>query len=195
MPPAITDPDKYLKYLDKEMTIMGVLSVFSVGFAALPLERIVNATEPSFLHQMWLSGRDHLLIGSALSLLAAVVFYLERSWLAGLYGQIALAHVRGNTGEYTVEDWLDEADRRDTWLSYQNGCIMLTVAMLSYGYAVIEARWGIAARVCRWWSMVLPLLVAVSIIAFRWYVQTKFAESWHPFKEWWESISRKKKAP
>lgn len=90
---AVKEPKPYLDYLDKEMTIMGLLSAFSVALASFATERIVNA-EKGFLHDIWLVGRDHVIAGAATAILAAFFFYLQRSHLAWYYGQIALAQSR-----------------------------------------------------------------------------------------------------
>src|SRR5262250_3047450 len=104
-----TEPKPYLEYLDKEMTIMGLLSAFSVALASFSTERIVSADQ-DFLHDLWVHGRDHVVAGAATAVLAAFFFYLQRSHLAWYYGQIALAQSRGTASPESVEDWLTWAD-------------------------------------------------------------------------------------
>lgn len=84
------DPKAYLEYLDK----MGTLSGFSIAVASVVTERIVSAQGDGFLHRLWSSERAHVIAGAATALLAAFFFYLQRSQLAWLYGQIALAQAR-----------------------------------------------------------------------------------------------------
>ena len=130
----MTEPKTYLEYLDKEMTIMGILSAFSVALASFTTERIASA-QNGFLRDIWLAGRDHVIGGAATAVLAAFFFYLQRSHLAWYYGQIALAQSRGKD----VEEWLEAADGWGTWVRYQTGFIALTLSFASYAYAVVEA--------------------------------------------------------
>jgi hypothetical protein len=57
-------------HLDKEMTIMGLLSAFSVVLASFTTERIVSA-EKGFLYDLWLSGHEHVIAGAATAVLSA----------------------------------------------------------------------------------------------------------------------------
>jgi hypothetical protein len=131
------EPKPYLEYLDKEMTIMGLLSAFSVALATFATERIVSA-EKGFLRALWVAGQDHVIVGAATAVLAAFFFYLQRSHLAWYYGQIALAQSRGSSAPEPIEDWLTWADGWDTWVRYQTGFIMLTLSFASYAYAVTK---------------------------------------------------------
>src|SRR5262252_2125180 len=119
------------------MTIMGLLSAFSVALASFATERIVSA-EKGFLHDLWVFGREHVIAGGAIAVVAAFFFYLQRSHLAWYYGQIALAQCRGSSSDESVDAWLTSADGWDTWLRYQTGFISLTLSFAYYGYALAE---------------------------------------------------------
>jgi hypothetical protein len=80
------DPKPYLDYLDKEMTIMGVLSTFCLAVPALFFERIIAANEKSighdFLNRLVSMGSIYMITASVLMLFAAMYFYKQRSLLA-----------------------------------------------------------------------------------------------------------------
>src|SRR5580658_5701707 len=80
MSEAIPDCKPYLDYLDKEMTLLGVLSTFCVGFASIVLDRIViNLDKVTFFKTLWEEHITSVLAGSVLLLLAAWIFYKQRS--------------------------------------------------------------------------------------------------------------------
>ncbi|HEY7555072.1 MAG TPA: hypothetical protein VIH18_09715 [Candidatus Binatia bacterium] len=183
------DPKPYLEYLEKEMTIMGLLSAFSVALASFATERIVSA-EKLFLHDLWLAGRDHVLAGGAMAVLAACFFYLQRSHLAWYYGQIALAHTRGSETPVPLEDWLTWADSWETWVRYQTGFIALTLSFASNGYAVAATLSPSIRLISRQLSLWMPLLVALVVVVTRWYVLSRFGEEDRPFTAWWRTLRK-----
>jgi hypothetical protein len=95
------DANNYLQYLDKEMTIMGILSTFCVAVVALVLDRVGSA-EPSkqtFFYFLWKNQSFYIVLGSSCIALAAALFYQQRSALAWFYGQISLSiKVQQSTG-------------------------------------------------------------------------------------------------
>jgi hypothetical protein len=61
------DPvSKYCDYLDKEMTIMGLLSAFAVGVPAVVLDRTAGADSSTHaaLANVWLEQRLLMIVGS-----------------------------------------------------------------------------------------------------------------------------------
>ena len=76
--------NSFLEYLDKEMTIMGILSTFSVAAAALFLNAIgsVELNKKTLFSLLWLREPWCVLMGSAWILTAAGLFYSQRSTLA-----------------------------------------------------------------------------------------------------------------
>jgi hypothetical protein len=83
----MSEPDggvkAYLEYLDKEMTIMGILSTFCVVAASLVIDRTAGAEKTSYLATMiWAHQMGYVLFGSSLLLAAGLFFYLQRSRLA-----------------------------------------------------------------------------------------------------------------
>jgi hypothetical protein len=129
----------YLEYLDKEMSIMGVLCAFSVGVLALALDRILGNEKETTLTSLWRHDPAHVLTGSALVLASALMFYRQRSLLAWYYGQISLSLIRPNRTGGDVAYWLKEADSWATWITYRIGWDCLTLAMLTFVAALIDA--------------------------------------------------------
>jgi hypothetical protein len=185
---TMIDPKPYLEYLDKEMTIMGLLSAFSVALASFASEKIVTA-ESGFLREVWMHGQDHVIGGAATAVLAAFLFYLQRSHLAWYYGQIALACRRTSTSD-SVENWLTLADGWDTWIRYQTGFIMLTVSFGSYAFAVAKALSPSLHVTARVWSLWLPFLLILMIVIVRWYVLSKFPQEDRPFSASWQLLRK-----
>ena len=93
------------------MTIMGILSAFSLSVVALVLKGLEDAKSDSIFHAVWAKGPLFVVFGCALSLGAALLFYRQRSLLAWYYGQLCLVNI-GLNG--SVEDWLQEST---TWHS------------------------------------------------------------------------------
>src|SRR4051812_24717195 len=88
-------PKIYLDYLDKEMTIMGILSTFCVIVSGGALDRIAGS-DKAYFKDVWNNGSPYILLGSVFALLAALFFYLQRSLLAWYYGQISLCVAKGH---------------------------------------------------------------------------------------------------
>jgi len=183
------NPKPYLEYLDKEMTIMGVLSAFSVALSSFATEKIVGA-DKGFLRQLWDASGDHLIVGAGLAVIAAYFFYLQRSHLAWYYGQIALAESLGSKSAVQVENWLASADCWDTWVRYHAAFAALTVSFAAYAYAVAGTLNPWLGTVPKIWSLWIPLFLAALFTGWRWHVFVKFAEADDPVKSWWQSFQR-----
>jgi hypothetical protein len=175
-----TDPKPFLEYLDKEMTIMGLLSAFSIAVASFTTERIVSS-EKGFLSDLWRFGQGHVIVGSTAAVLGALYFYLQRSHLAWYYGEIALAQSKGESESKWMKTLLKWVHGWDTWVRYQTGFGMLTVAFASYGYAVASTLHPLIATVSLTWSLWIPLVLALCVMAVRWRILISFAYEDHPF--------------
>ena len=123
----------YLDYVDKEMTIMGILSAFCVAASALVIERATAAAKDTQLALLWSSSRLYLVLGSGYLLLAALFFYRQRSLLAFYYGQICLSLSPYRDEVQTTYDGLRDADSWATWLYYRWGFTFVTLGFLAYG--------------------------------------------------------------
>lgn len=130
----------YLDYLDKEMSIMGVLCAFSVGVLALVLDRILGAENKTTLTSLWQHEHKYVLTASTLALVSALMFYRQRSLLAWYYGQITLSLIKSNVTGREADTWLKEADSWATWITYRIGWDCLGLAMWTFMAALIDAK-------------------------------------------------------
>lgn len=161
---ADPDPKPYLEYLDKEMAIMGLLSTFSVLVIGLTVNASL-AADRGELKNVWPFGHWYLLSGSFWMLVAALLFYRQRSLLAYYYGQIALCSVRGSSGEYAkLNDVLADADAWITWFFYQTAFACLIAGFASYGAALFSTV--IPWLRCRSAVVVFALVASALVVGF-----------------------------
>ena len=180
----------YVEYLDKEMTIMGILCAVSVAAPAGILHASVSKDLYGVLWQP-----EHFLIsmGSVLCVFAALFFYKERSLLAWYYGQICLTEALGTKKSVVAElrEWLRDADSWETWWPYCLGFTFLIAGFAEYSFALFclltPQHWPwLSANLS---EAKLVLFLACPIVAclaspLRWYVRThyKFSEdAWTDF--------------
>ncbi len=135
---------KYLEYLDKEMTIMGILSTFCAAVLALVLDRICGAdpAKDSVFLRLWLEDRTFVLLGVVFTGIAGALFYKQRSALAWFYGQISLSLECPAINETSTEDWYRDADSWATWIPYQSAFTALMLAALFFFCALLSAAQG-----------------------------------------------------
>jgi hypothetical protein len=154
--------NKYLEYLDKEMTIMGILSTFCVAAVALVLDRIGSADldKRTLFTLLWRDQRLFVLLGSACVALAATFFYQQRSALAWFYGQISLSIESPSINRIGTDDWYRDADSWATWIPYQSAFTALTIGIAFYAYSLITAAALLKIPV---WLLWLAIVVGVAI--------------------------------
>jgi len=107
---TLADSNKpFLDYLDKEMTIQGILSAFCVAAAGVVFDRILGPRDasPFILHLQQVAHIFVLAAGAGL-LLAAVFFYLQRSGLA--WHLIGFIELRPENGGILAHRDLDHKD-------------------------------------------------------------------------------------
>lgn len=160
----VATDNRYLNYLDKEMTIMGILSTFSVAVVALILDRVGSAeNKGSFFYSVWHGSQGHtgeasyILMGSFSVSLAALLFYSQRSMLAWFYGQISLSIESPQVSGTDTEDLYRDADSWATWTLYQLAFTALIVGFAIYGYAVVRALDLVAPSTWVFWSVILMI--------------------------------------
>jgi hypothetical protein len=129
----------YLEYLDKEMTIMGILSAFSVAVPALVIERIASAPNGTFLNLLWNSSRAQFWLSSGLMLLAASFFYIERASLAWHYGQTLISIAIPTYNSRNWKQWIKDADSWATWRPYDIAFTSMRSAFYGYIVAILNA--------------------------------------------------------
>ena len=151
----MAEKSTYLEYLDKEMTIMGILSTFCVAVVALVLDRVGGAEsgkDTLFLH-LWKQEHAYVLMGSIGVAVAALFFYAQRSTLAWFYGQITLSIESPKINGISTEEWYRDADSWATWTSYQCGFTALTIGAAFYLIALLDTIGSFQVPV--WWLVVL----------------------------------------
>lgn len=130
------DPKQYLEYLDKEMTIMGILSTFCVAAASLVVDRVGSAEKDSFFKNLSAHHAPAVFIGSGLLVAAGLCFYLQRSRLAHFYGGIAMSIAGPGNHKWEIRSWLKEVYSWNTWLRYRTGFTFLMLAAVVYTHAI-----------------------------------------------------------
>ena len=135
--PSVSDVAKpYLDYLDKEMTIEGILSAFCVAVGGVAFDRVLGGKADgasSFVGQLQEFSYPFVLAAIAGLVTAALFFYLQRSTLAWYYGEIsfavatALAGRAGEADAASVLESLEDAHSWSAWNRYKFGWSFLAV--------------------------------------------------------------------
>lgn len=192
----------YLDYLDKEMTIMGILSTFCVIVSGGALDRITG-TENKFFAEIWFTGSPYIILGSVFALLAALFFYLQRSLLAWYYGQISLCIAKNNEAgadkkrkeknqdEYSIHDWYTDADSWPTWIRYNAAFGFLMLAFLEFGFGLLSNRCPLIychKTVCA----ICPFFIMLPFYLFWFFLLVKFPNEDNPYKAFKTQLKKKK---
>jgi hypothetical protein len=138
----------YCDYLDKEMTIMGLLSAFSVVILAAAMDRVAS-TKPgdnNLFACVWQHDGILILAGSLAFLLATLAFYLQRSLLARYYGELRFHQTPARYDGRSEVDILREADSWLTWAPYQSGFALMPLGFVLYGAALFAPKLSIVAQ-------------------------------------------------
>lgn len=185
-----TKSSPFVDYLDKEMNIMGILSVFCVAVSALVLDRTGGAAQTSPFAAAWHHSALLIVSGAFLGFVAALFFYWQRSLLAWYAGQLALAETTDATE--TVRARLQEADGWDTWINYRLGFVSLYGAFLWIASAVSRELLPTMMRIRqRWFIGVVLCIVIISSVLTR-YIFTKYrSEDDSPWNAFWGSLRKK----
>jgi hypothetical protein len=120
------------------MTIMGLLSAFSIVVPAAILDRVASAklSDASLFAQIWNNDRILILSGSLAFLAATLSFYLQRSLLAIYYGRLRFNQTPARYANMSEVRILRDADSWQTWTSYQSGFVLLPLGFVLYGAAL-----------------------------------------------------------
>jgi hypothetical protein len=176
------DTKPYLEYLDKEMTIMGVLSAFAVAVPGLVISQVAGAESDSHLATLWKSRQQFFLLGSAALLLSALFFYRQRSLLAWYYGQICLTlSPYGDVG--SIRDWLRDADSWATWINYRWAFGFLTLGFFQYGVAIVGQSAPVVANAMSLWTIYIPTVLVILICSVQAIVLQRYRYSDNPWKD------------
>jgi len=142
--PSTEDIKGYVDYLDKEMTIMGILSTFcivSLGFVAQKLIFPDKDSKVAF----WENATFLCFLGLSALLLAGWCFYRQRSLLAWYIGQISLYKAKGDKRK--VKSLLTRSDGWSNWTWYHGGFGGLFLAFFSL---ISVALSGVCPFIERW---------------------------------------------
>jgi hypothetical protein len=178
----------YIEYLDKEMTIMGVLCAFCVSAAAAVLWKINDAKEKTLLwrmveHTPWLT-----FIGTFAVFFAALLFYRQRSLLAYFYGQIVLSVSHPKITSLTVDELLTEADSWATWLLYRWAFVVLSLGFVGWSGALVLGRFAIAENSWPLGAYVAVTIAAILSMARTHYVLSKLRYDPSPLTPFWRTF-------
>jgi hypothetical protein len=190
------NPEPFLGYLDKEMTIMGILSAFSVAAPAGILVTVLGK-DSQVTSKLWNDMAPFLIVGSILCVLAALLFYKQRSVLAWNYGQICLIQAqRGTNSDFDAElaGWLRDVDGWDTWWPYCCAFTFLVAGFADYILAIIfesmSQHWNwVAANLhnLKSFSFWGCLFIAICSATLQSYVRIRFKyedDAWKSFFLW-----------
>jgi hypothetical protein len=175
----------YLDYIDKEMSIMGILTTFCAIVSGIVLDRVLSAeANKGVFCELLTHALFYVIVGSILMLLAALSFYRQRSLLAWFYGQITLCLAR--TPE-DVSDLLDDVDSWATWTWYQTAFGILIIAFIQYGLALLCLK-IVWLRSYRMFYAAIPIVLGAAVLIFRRYVLQKYKYDDEPFKKFYSDF-------
>ena len=168
---SIADSAKpYLDYLDKEMTIEGILSAFCVAVGAVVFDRILGAKGDSasgLVAALQYFSYPYVLAAIVGLMAAALFFYLQRSALAWRYGELSLVIAElmvSRTDEDNTTVFMDSLEvSRSLWNRYKFGWSFLAVTAVEVLFALFFAikRWSLPD--VHWLIAGFPFLVAGTV--------------------------------
>lgn len=179
------DTKPYLEYLDKEMSIMGILSAVSV-LAPGGILSSVLASDKGVTRSIWDFGGLFIVAGSALCVVAALLFYKQRSRLAWFYGRICFCDAMEGSYAPSLRRWIEDADSWATWWPYDVGFTFLIVGFAQYFFTafayVALPGWSWLSIHIRAAEVFFSLASAAGLILaapLQWYVLTRYPNSDH----------------
>jgi hypothetical protein len=176
------DPSPFLRYLDREFSIL-------LGLVAASLLLALAAT---LVHRyypgVWEGATFLVLVGAAMAVAAAACFYGQLSHLSWIIGRIQLARVRVDSSNEHLNEQLLAVDSRHTWARYRLGLASIAASAAAYGLAIVisvlpslyEVIWHVFL-----WALGLTFLS----MAVHYYVSTHFPHADAPLREWFEQWS------
>ena len=187
----MADPvSDYCDYLDKEMTIMGLLTAFAVAVPALVLDHVAGAkpSEQPTMHEMWQTEQVVLAAGSLLFFSSALCFYLQRSALAYYLGQMRLSLTAAYYQTSPTQHWLERADYWSAWLSYNVAFALLILGFVLYGFALFAPNLATQRPLTLIAALALPALIYIVV---NHYVKTTYRDEDHPWRSFFSALRHK----
>jgi len=181
--PSIADAAKpYLDYLDKEMTIEGILSAFCVAVGAAAFDRVLGAkggTASDLVKALQDYSCPYVLAAIIGLMSAALCFYLQRSALAWLYGQISLAvtremqNITTQVDRNSFLDGLHIGDSWSLWNRYKFGLSFLAVTAVEVSLALFLSISKRSLPSAQWLIAGIPFLLAAIVDFLIWYLMNR----------------------
>jgi multisubunit Na+/H+ antiporter MnhB subunit len=187
-PPKEDNLKTYLDYLDKEMTIMGILSTFCILTMGFVAEKLFFPDKES-AYKFWQTVNILCMLGLSGLLFAALAFYRQRSLLAWFYGQLSLYKAKGDDAE--VKKLLDESDSWYHWKWYQTGFGSLAFAFFELGAVGLSGVHPFVAK-CEPYIAIGILLVCGIGTAFFVIAYDRYPYEEKPLTKLWRAIFRLK---
>jgi hypothetical protein len=124
------DPKPYLDYMDKEMTLCGIITTFSLACVLFMMDKMfssIKATDTT----IQIDFKSIYFLMSIISLvIAAFLLFKLRAELAYNYGQISLEITsKGFTGK-SIENWLKDVDSWEFWNPYFYAIALIICAFI-----------------------------------------------------------------
>jgi len=185
------DTKKYLEYLDKEMTIMGILSAVAIAAPAGILNALLG-DKGTFKDQLWGAGPYFILVGSVFCVVSAGLFYKQRSLLAWYYGQMCLVESLDESRHIPeqLREYMRGADSWETWIPYTWGFTALTTGFAEYAWATFFVLAGPHSRLSSVAIVIgrfLPFL-AVAFAFLQRKVWKRHSFSDEPWADFWSDV-------
>jgi hypothetical protein len=175
------DTAPYLGYLSKEMTIMGILSTFCIASAGLVLKSTTSGQDDGWLHAIWDRSESLVSAGCAALVIAAYLFYRQRSMLAWHYGQISLAMVPGgHPYQKSLNSLIVDADTWSTWISYRIAKNFMFLGFAEYGLILVRdnLHWQWIDSKCS--AIAVPTILVIAMSAINWRLMWAFEQEDSP---------------
>jgi len=100
------------------------------------IDRVASAEHSSFFGRIASDHPIEIFLGSGLLILAALSFYLQRSWLAHIYGSICVSMASPIATVWGPTRWITEAYTYATWLRYRTGFLFLMITAVLYSHTI-----------------------------------------------------------
>jgi purine-cytosine permease-like protein len=180
----------YLDYLDKEMTIMGILSTFCIASLGISIDRLVFYHSKPSAFVYWNQVNLYCILAMTGLLIAALFFYRQRSSLAYFHGQISLSLTKDD--DDSIESHLNEVDGWSMWNYYKAAWWALIIAFSQFGLMLLSEKFSFTRdhQLLLAPSIILLISLRSGIII---YACSKYWDWEDPFKALYSKKYRKNK--
>ena len=185
---------KYLEYLDKEMTIMGILSAVSIAAPAGILNALLGDDKSGLKDRLWGAGPFFIVGGSVLCAIAALLFYRQRSRIAWYYGQMCLLESKNEDAGMSqkLREYMADIDSWAEWKSYSWGFDALVAGFVEYAAAVLlvlSKPYGGWFCTLRTFGFTAPCVASV-LALLQWYVYNKYRFDDEYWCKFWSDVTK-----